>query len=246
MKTIMIAAIKGGAGKTTTAAALAQAAKADGLRVLAIDTDPQANLTTNLGADQTRPGLLDVLRGNATAASVIQQTEQGIDVISAHSDLATLTAQQGTGLVLDKALHPIRGNYHYCFIDTPPQWGLALYSALYAADYLLIPTETDTNSMQGVTDIATLAKRAAQQSKHNLQIMGVVVTRYDGRSTLNRQLRDSLATSCAGAGIPYRGEIRQGIAAREAAVLRRSLFEYAPKSKPAADYLALWQQIRQQ
>lgn len=245
MKTIMIAAIKGGAGKTTTAAALAQAAKADGLRVLAIDTDPQANLTTNLGADQTRPGLLDVLRGKATAASVIQQTPQGIDVICAHRDLATLTTQQGTGLALDNALHPIRGNYNFCFIDTPPQWGTSLYTALYAADYLLIPTETDTNSIQGVTDVATLARRAAQQSKHDLQIMGVIVTRYNGRSTLNKQLRDALATSCNAAGIPYLGEIRQGIAAREAAVLKHSLFEYAPKSKPAADYLALWQQVKQ-
>ncbi len=245
MKTIMIAAIKGGAGKTTTAAAMAHAAVKDGCRALAVDLDPQANLSVNLGADPTQPGVLEALRGNQTVAAVIQHTAGGVDVLTASRDLAALEVTQGSAAALQKALRPIQGAYDYCIIDTPPQWGATVYAALCAADYLLIPTETDLNSAQGVRDIAELATQTASQRGRNLTIAGVIVTRYDGRSAVNRQIRDTIETSCQGSGLPYLGEIRQGIAAREAAVLHESLFKYAPRSKPAADYLALWQKIRQ-
>lgn len=244
MYTIMTAAIKGGAGKTTTAAAMAYAAVKEGRKVLAVDMDPQANLSVNLGADPTRPGVLDVLRGKKTTAAAIQHTAGGVDVLTAHRDIAAIETTPGSALALQRELRPVKGNYDYCIIDTPPQWGLPVYMALYAADGLLIPTETDLNSLQGVCEMAEMATRAAAQSRHTLRILGVVVTRYDKRTAVNRQIRDAIEASCTGAGIPYLGEIRQGIAAREAATLRQSLYRYAPRSNPAIDYMALWQQVR--
>lgn len=246
MKTIMIAAIKGGAGKTTTAAALAYAAAKEGCRVLAIDMDPQANLSANLRADQAKPGVLDVLRGKRSAAAAIQHTAGGVDVLAAHKDLAAIETAQGSALVLQKVLKPIQSLYDYCIIDTPPQWGTLVYMALNASDSLIIPTETDLNSTQGVAYIIEATAVAAKQQRRQVTIAGVITTRYDKRSAVNRQIRDMMQSACEKSGVPYLGEIRQGIAAREAAVLRQSIYEYAPRSNPAKDYMELWQKVREE
>ena len=244
MQIITTAVIKGGTGKTTTAAALAQAAAASGKRVLAIDLDPQANLTFFLGADQNAPGSYQLLHG-ADPADILQDTQQGIVTIAASPDLATERTGPASAKRLQAALLPIREDFDLIIIDTPPQMGELTFNALQAATGLLIPLETDNSSLQGlyqVTDIAQQLKR----SNPELSIIGTILTRYDPRPKLNRYIRDVIAEQGKKIGARFLMGIRAGIAIREAQALQLSLYEYAPKSKPAQDYMTLYNTIRKE
>lgn len=238
MKIITTAAIKGGTGKTTTAAALAQAAAAANKRVLAIDTDPQANMTYFLGADQNAAGCYDLLHG-ADPEQLIQATEQGIAVISGSPDLASERTAQGSAKRLQRAIEPLQGQYDYIFIDTPPQIGEMTLNALQASTGLIIPLEADNSSLQGLYQITDVAHQM-QRSNPELSILGIILTRFDSRPKINRYLQQAIAAAGAESGSPYLLAIRPGIAIREAQALQKSIYSYAPQSNPAQDYLALF------
>lgn len=236
-----IAIQKGGTAKSTTAAALAQAAAYKGIKALAIDLDPQGNLSFNLAADMTRPGSFELLNGEP-AGDLIQTTPQNIDVIAASWNLATITSGKGSARRLQKALAPIKNNYPVIVIDTPPTAGELQYNALQAAGGLIIPLQADIYNLQSLYQITDTA-RQFMDSNPDLQILGYVLTQYDGRSTIARHLKEAIEKTAAGVNVPYLGAIRQAVAVKEAAALQRSLFEYAPKSKPATDYLELFETI---
>lgn len=242
MQIITTAVIKGGTGKTTTAAALAQAAAADKKKVLVVDLDPQANLSLFIGADQNKPGAYQMLHG-ADPGDVIQETEQGIDAIAASPDLATEKTSPASAKRLQDALEPIRGQYDLVFIDTPPQMGELTFNALQASTGLIIPLETDNSSLQGLYQITDIAHQM-QKSNKALAIIGTILTRYDSRTKLNRYLQEVISNKGQEIGAPFIMGIRPGIAIREAQVLQQSLFEYAPKSKPAMDYKELYKIIK--
>lgn len=242
MKIITAATVKGGTGKTTSAAAIAQAAAADGQRVLCIDLDPQATLTAIIGADPNSPGSYHLLHGSAPA-QLIQTTGQGLDAISAAPDLATEKTTPASGKRLQKAIAPLKRKYDLIMIDTAPTVGELLFNALYASTGLLIPLETDPGALQGLYQITDIAQHI-QQTNPELRILGTIITRYDPRTKINRYLRDTIATEGAKLGAPLLMEIRSGIAIREAQALRLSLYDYAPKSKPAEDYRQLYDTIK--
>ncbi len=241
MMIVTAAVIKGGTGKSTTVAALAQAAADAGKKVLAIDLDPQANLSFFIGADPTAPGSYQLLHG-ADPAQLIQRTQQGIDAIAAAPDLATEKTTPGSAKRLQQALEPVRNSYDLILIDTPPTIGELTYNALQASTGLIIPLETDNSSLQGLYQITDIA-RHIRQSNPALRITGVVLTRYDARPKLNRFLRDAIAERAQEMGVPFLMGIRPGIAIREAQAMQRSLYDYAPRSKPAEDYKKLFEMI---
>lgn len=240
-KIIATAVVKGGTGKTTTAAALAQAAAADGKRVLAIDLDPQSNLTFTLAADPHRPGAYQLLHGEP-AAKVIQRTAQGLDVIAATPDLATERTAPASAKRLQAALDPIKKGYDLIVIDTPPTMGEMTYNALQAATGLLVPLESDPNSLQGLYQIVDIAKQI-QHSNPGLEICGVVLTRFDGRAKINRYMQEVIEEHGQETGAPFLMGIRPGVAIREAQAMQQSLFDYAPRSNPAQDYKKLYEMI---
>lgn len=242
MQIITTAVQKGGTGKTTTAAALAQAAAFEGQRVLCVDLDPQANYTFVLSANQNAPGSFQLLNG-APAADLIQKTPQGLDVIPASPDLAAIKTTPNSARRLADALEPIKQGYDFIFIDTPPTMGELTFNALRASTGLLIPLETDTNSLQGLYNVVDVA-RQMQRHTAALQILGTVLTRYDKRSNLNKYLKETIEEKGQEAGAPLLGTIRAGVAIREAQALQRSLYEYAPKSNPARDYMELYKAIK--
>lgn len=241
MRIITTAVIKGGTGKTTTAAALAQAGAAAGRKVLAIDLDPQANLTLFIGADQNRPGAYQLLHG-AEAGEIIQATAQGIDTIAASPDLSTEKTAAASAKRLQAALEPIKESYDLIVIDTPPTMGELTFNAIQAATGLLIPLETDNSSLQGLYQITDIAHQM-QRSNPGLQILGSVLTRFDPRPKINRYLQEIISAQGEEIGAPFLMAIRSGIAIREAQALRQSIFDYAPKSKPAQDYRQLFEMI---
>lgn len=232
---------RGGSAKSTTAAALAQAAAHKGKSCLAVDLDPQGNLSFCLAADTSRPGAFELLEGQP-ARDLIQHTGTGIDVIPASWNLQTITSGRGSARRLQQALKPIAGSFDYIVIDTPPTAGELQYNALMASSGLVIPLQADIFGLQGLYQMADTA-RQIQQSNPALQILGYILTRYNGRSTLNRQMADAIKERAAGMDIPFIGEIREAVALREAQTLQRSLYEYAPNSKPAADYMRLFERI---
>ena len=246
MKIITVAIQKGGTGKTTTAAALAQAAAYKGRKVLAIDLDPQGNLSFALGAQTAaETGTAYNLLMGLPASQLIQTTAQGLDIIPTDRDLAAITSGTGSARRLRQALEPIKDNYDLIIIDTPPTAGELQYNALMAADGLIIPLEADAFNLQSLYQMTDTA-RQIQQSNTGLQILGVVFTQYDGRSIISRQMRDAITQTAAAAGVPTLGTIRGAVAIKEAAALQQSIYSYAPKSKPAQDYLEIYNHIAQE
>lgn len=243
MQIITAAIIKGGTGKSSTIAALSQAAAASNKKVLAIDLDPQANLSFFIGADQTRPGSYQLLHG-ADPAQIIQYTKQGIAAITASPDLATERTAPASAKRLQAAIEPIKGDFDFIFIDTPPQMGELTYNALQASTGLIIPLETDNSSLQGLYQIIDIAHQM-RHSNPNLSIVGIVLTRYDARPKLNRYLKEVIAQKGQESGAPLLMGIRAGIAIRESQAMQQSLFDYAPKSKPAQDYKTLFEMIQE-
>lgn len=241
MQIITAAVIKGGTGKTTTTAALAQAAEAAGKRVLCIDLDPQCNLSFFIGADQNRPGAYQLLH-DVAPVQLIQPTEQGIDAIAGSPDLATEKTTPGSAKRLQEAIEPLKRKYDFIFIDTPPTMGELTYNALQASTGLIIPLETDNSSLQGLYQITDIAHQI-QQSNRKLKIKGVILTRYDSRPKLNRYLQEVIAEKGKETGAPFLMGIRPGIAIREAQAMQQSLFDYAPKSNPAEDYKTLFEML---
>ncbi len=240
MNILTAASQKGGTGKTSTAAALAQAAVLRGRRVLAVDLDPQANLSFALGADISAPppGSLELLEG-VQPDRLVQTMEQGMDLVQAGWDLSTAAAGPGSARRLQNALEPLKERYDLVIVDTPPTAGELQYNALQAADMLIIPLQADIYNMHSLSQTFDAALQI-QHSNPALKICGCVLTQYDGRTILARQLRQAVEEQAAGMGLPCLGAVRTGVAVKEAAALQKSLFEYAPKSKPAADFMALY------
>lgn len=241
MQVLAVAIQKGGTGKTTTAAVLAQAAAHKGQKVLAIDLDPQGNLSFAAGADTNKAGSYDLLNGTP-ATEVIQSLQQGFDIIPASWNLATEATSRGSATRLKTAIEPIKKKYDLIIIDTPPTAGELQYNALFAATGLIIPLEADIFSLQSLYQITETA-RQIQQTNKKLVIKGFVITQLDSRSTIAKQMQENVIIAANKNNIPYLGSIRTGVAIKEAAALQENLYSYAPKSNPAKDYLALLEQL---
>ncbi|MDX8420543.1 ParA family protein [Stecheria sp. CLA-KB-P133] len=235
MKTIAIAINKGGTGKSTTAAALAQAAAVRSKRVLAIDLDPQANLSFALDASTrgSNGSSYDLLTGK-DPAEVTQMTSIDIDVIPASRNLAAVTSSKGSAHRLQRALQTVSGQYDLCIIDTPPLQGELQYNALQAADSLVIPLQADIYGLQSLYQIIDTARHFP-----SLEIAGIVFTMYDGRSAIVKQMDAAISAEAARMGLPVLARIHKSVVVQEAAALQKNLFQYAPRNKAAADYLEL-------
>ena len=239
---ITTTAIKGGTGKTTTAAALAAAAARDGKHVLAIDIDPQQNLTYFLAANPDAAGTLDVLDGTP-AASCIQRISDKLHVMAAHPDLSAQRSGAGTAFRLARALKPIEKDFDFLIIDTPPHMSELTYNAIVAADIALIPLLADSFSLIALQTTAAIIRQFDSVAPAQA---AAVVCAYNGRTNIQRFMLGELATVCQQLNVPMLGSIRFGSAAVGGSQnLQRSIFSYAPRSKPAADYLALYQQLKE-
>lgn len=238
---LAIANQKGGTGKSTTAAALAQAAAHRGRRVLAIDLDPQGNLSYFLQADTARAGAFEVLDG-LPASEATQATAGGLDVIPASWNLQTISSSRGSARRLKAALEPLAGRYDVVILDTPPTAGELQYNALMAATDLVIPLQADIVGLQGLYQMMDTAQQI-KQGNPALTLTGYILTRSGGRSTLARQMAETIEVQARGMGLPFLMAIREAVAIREAQTLQQSLYEYAPRSKPAADYLRLFDML---
>ncbi len=245
MRIITIANQKGGNSKTTTALALAQAARIRGYKVLCIDLDGQANLSTALGANNSCGNAFDFITGGRKARDCVQLTEQGIDLIAGCYDLCTLRTERGSASRLQLALDSLLGGYDYILIDTPPNVGEAQYNALQASTDLIITAQASLFDLQGLYTMVDTAQ-SMRSSNPALRVTGYILTNHNGRSKLSKALEVNIQKEAEANGVLCLGVIRQGIAIREAQALGVNLFEYAPASNPAKDYMRIFDRIEKE
>lgn len=234
---------KGGTGKTTTVAILAQAGVFKGDKVLAVDLDPQGNLTFALGGDTSGKTSFDLITGAADPVQTVQHTAQGVDLIPASWNLATLESYKGSALRLRNALEPLRMKYKYIFIDAPAALGELQYNMMQAATGVIIPAQADTFNVQSLYQTID-AIRAAQVMNSGLSLKGVILTCYEGRANVSKAFSEALQDIARREGVPCLGNVRKAAKVQEAAGFQVSLYDHAPNSKPASDYLAIYEKLR--
>lgn len=233
---------RGGVGKTATAHALGAGLILKGNKVLFVDLDSQSNLSYDLGVTKPDISAMDVLTGEATAEQAILHTPQG-DLIPASEDLATAdTAITGTGKEyrLQEALQPLKEMYDYIIIDTPPALGTLTVNALTACTGAIIPAQAEIHSLQGIGLLNDAIEAVKKYCNRDLYIKGIVITRYNGRAVLSKDMRDNLEAIAAQLHTKvFKEPIRECISIKEAQAAQQSIFEYAPRSNAARDYMAL-------
>lgn len=194
-KIIAIANQKGGVGKTTTAINLSACIAAKGKRVLLIDIDPQGNSTSGLGIERVglKKSSYDVIVSRVSAVEAIRPTMmQTLDIMPANIDLVgaevELVPMLARETILKRALEEIKGIYDYIFMDCPPSLGLITLNALTAADKILVPIQCEYYALEGLTQLMSTVKLVRQSLNPGLEVEGVVLTMFDGRTNLSVQV----------------------------------------------------------
>ena len=192
-KIIAVVNQKGGVGKTTTAVNLTAALKDAGKRVLLCDFDPQANATSGLGLDKRKlhRSVYDVVINDVPAKDAVAHTEFG-DVLPATADLAgaaiELLSVPDPNHALGRALDVVKENYDVIFIDCPPSLEMLTVNALAAADGILVPVQCEYYALEGLTDLMTTLRMVKKRINPRLEIFGVALTMFDGRTNFSTQV----------------------------------------------------------
>ena len=248
-RVIAIANQKGGVGKTTTAINLAASLAHATRKVLLVDCDPQANSTSGLGLrlDSTKPTLYDLLIGDHhQAASVRVSTEiNNLDVIPANRDLVganvELVDTEGRETRLRDKIESLRNDYHFILLDCPPALDLLTVNALIASDSVLIPIQCEYFALEGISALLESIDRVKQHLNPTLAIEGVLLTMYDERTTLTRQvasdLREFFREDLFNTVIP------RNVRLAEAPSHGRPILHYDARSKGSESYLSLAQEL---
>lgn len=233
---------KGGVGKTTTSLALATGLRKKGFRVLAVDMDPQTNLSFSVGGEtEDGPTVYELLKGEVRPLYAVQR-QACVDLIASHIVLSGAELEfkgEGREYLLKDALEPLRSRYDYIVVDTPPALGFLTVNAFAAADYLVIPMLADIFSLQGIAQLSDSIDRLKKAVNPDLQIGGILLCRFDGRTILGRRITETADMVAEQVGTRlYRSRIRNSIAIQESQTNQVSMFEYAPRSPGVADYRA--------
>jgi chromosome partitioning protein len=190
---------KGGVGKTTTAINLSACLAIEGLNILLVDCDPQANATSGLGIprDDNRHSIYDVLVGNSPAAQVILPTEiKNLWLLPGSKNLTganvELAAAEGRETRLREALAPIRGNHDLVILDCPPALDLLTLNVLVAANSLIVPMQAEYFALEGISELVSTLERVQASFNPEISIEGVLLTMYDDRTNLAQQVTETL------------------------------------------------------
>ena len=240
-KIIAIVNQKGGVGKTTTCVNLAAAVKAAGKRVLLCDFDPQANATSGMGVDKTTGnGVYDAIINGAKTADVIVPTPYG-DVLPSSKALAgagvELINMQDRQFLLKAALRQVADEYDFIFIDCPPSLELLTLNALCAANSLLVPVQGEYYALEGISDLMGTVRIVRRSMNPSLDIEGVLLTMYDGRTNLSIQVAQELKRFFGGK--VYSTVIPRNVRLSEAPSHGKPINAYDRTCRGAEAYLAL-------
>jgi chromosome partitioning protein len=242
---IALANQKGGVAKTTTTLNLGVALVERGKRVLCVDLDPQSNLTMSQGIDpdELDRTMFDVLVHKTPLEDVILERE--IDLAASSIDLAgaelAMSSMIGRERALQKALLPMRGNYDYILIDTPPSLGLLTINALTAADGVIVPVQCEYLSLRGLIQLENTLTMIRENLNPDVRIAGILPTMFDGRTLHSREAVEILQENFG--DLVYETKIRKTIRYAEAPVKGTSVLKYDSKGKAAKAYRDLAEEV---
>jgi chromosome partitioning protein len=247
-KIIAITNQKGGVGKTTTAINLGASLAANDIPVLVVDSDPQGNTTSGLGVEKggENPTLYDALiHGTPLRGVVVKTGCEGLSLLPADKNLVAanldLVDREDREFILSKALAPLRDEYSYILIDCPPALDLLTLNSLVAADSVLIPIQCEFFALEGISQLIDTIERIRESFGKALPLEGILLTMYDDRTNLARQVADDLREF-------FQHEIFASVIPRsvrlaEAPSYGKPILMYDPRSKGAESYIKLAKEI---
>ena len=248
VKIITIHNAKGGVGKSTSAQNLSAFLAAMGKKVLLVDMDPQANVTSGMGIvhRQMTASIYDAMIGRVITDGIIKKTASGmLDVLPAARALAgagiELVDTKNREYKLKEILEPIRARYDFVVVDSPPSLGLLTLNALTAADRVIIPVQCEYYAMEGLADLLQTIRLINVNLKTNIHIMGALLTMYDAKSRLHRAVAKEIRAKFP--GHVFSAVIPHNVALAEAPSHSKTILQYAPYSHGAKSYRKLAEEV---
>lgn len=235
---------KGGVAKTTSVLSIGSLLAQEGYRVLLVDLDAQANLTSSLLDGEPQRDIYTALKEKKELPQV--EVAPNLYLTPSSLDLAAIESEIGGQIsrerALDRLLQPLRGSYEYILIDCAPSLGLLLINALTASDRVYIPLTAETLPYKGLTSLESVIGQVAEYLNSSLSIGGIFFTRWNNRK-LNKEVEEAARAKYG--SLILQAKVRENIAIAEAPLSKESIITYAPKSTGAADYIALTKELLQ-
>lgn len=247
MKKIAFINQKGGTGKTTSALNVGAALARDGYKVLLIDIDPQGNLTTSAGLAElaeNEPTVYEVLKGS-DINKAIRSKKGAYDILPTDIRLSgadiELSAIAGRDYILKEAIESLKVEYDYILIDCPPSLSVITLMGLTASDSVIIPVQAQYLALKGMAQLIDTIKLVKKRMNTGLEIAGVLLTMYDGRKNLDREILENV--KAAFPSKVFNTTISNNVALAEAPGFGMDIYEYKPDSKGALQYEQLTDEI---
>ena len=249
MHIISLANQKGGVSKTTTTQAIATLFNRKGAKTLAVDLDPQGNLSFAMGANlDGTPTMYNVLKGELEAEDILQQTPAG-DILPANillSGADTEFTSTGREYLLREAIQGIAKGYEYVVIDCPPSLSILTINAFVASHYVVVPSLADIFSLQGMAQLNNTIKSVKKYCNAELKIAGMLLTRFNPRTILGTHIQKALEDITLSMDTRlFKTCIRSSVSIQETQLKRDSMTDYDSKSNAMLDYVNFVEELEE-